>query len=197
MALHCDDPSCLTLPSPVTSRKHEILARRTLLAGPVWRVESLTVRYSPAASPSDRYIVRHPGAVVVLPVLDDGRFVIIRNHRIAIDQHLWELCAGTLEPGEDPAACAARELEEETGYRADSIFPLGTLYTTPGVTDQRMHVFLAQSMTFVGQRLMPDEDIVTALKSPGEVWSMIDRGELVDAKSIVALVMHQRRFGSA
>lgn len=177
--------------SPSSSSPREILARSTLFTGPVWRVESMTVR-TKGGSTADRYIVRHPGAVVIVPIMDDGRLVLIRNHRMSVGLRLWEFCAGTLESGEDPAACAARELREETGFRAAAWRFLGRFYTTPGVTDQQMHVFLARDLEFVGQSLMEDEDIQTDVKTVGEVWSMIDQGELIDAKSIVALVMYQR-----
>ena len=90
-----------------------------------------------------REVVVHPGAVVVLPFLDDGRVVMIRNRRFAVDETLWELCAGTLEPGEDPAVTAARELVEETGYEASSIEALTTFYTSPGICDERMYAFVA------------------------------------------------------
>jgi len=169
----------------------DVLARTTLFTGPVWRVESMTVRMSDGNT-ADRYIVRHPGAVVIVPIMDDGRLVLIRNHRMSVGLRLWEFCAGTLEANEDPAACAARELREETGYRAAAWQFLGRFYTTPGVTDQQMHVFLARELEFVGQSLMEDEDIQTEVKTVGEVWSMIDQGELIDAKSIVALVMFGR-----
>ena len=93
-----------------------------------------------------RDVVRHPGAVVVLPLLDDGRVCLIRNFRVAVSQTLIELPAGTLEPGHTPAEMAERELIEETGYRAAKIEPLSAFYLSPGILDERMHLFLATGL---------------------------------------------------
>lgn len=142
-----------------------------------------------------REVIRHPGAVCILPILGEipPRIVMIRNHRFTIDAELWELPAGTLEKGEDPAYCAARELEEETGYHARNIIPLGTFLTTPGMTDEVMHAYAATGLTHVGQKLEPDERIQPELVTASNVFTMLDRGELRDAKSIVTLILAQRR----
>jgi ADP-ribose pyrophosphatase len=153
----------------------------------------------------EREVVRHPGAVVVVPILNDGRIVLIRNYRLALaadggpGQWLWECCAGTIERsrgpngqfagGEPPEACAARELIEETGYRADAISPLGSFWTTPGLTNERMYAFLATGLTQVGQRLEQDEFIRVEAFSPRAVRQMIDHGELCDAKSMLAYLL--------
>jgi ADP-ribose pyrophosphatase len=138
-------------------------------------------------------IVRHPGAVLVVPVLDADRIVMIRNHRVAVDQRLWEFPAGTLNAGEPPAVAAARELEEETGYRAASISPLAEFYTSPGFADERMHAFVAERLEQVGQRLEAGEDIEVAVVAVEQALRMADEGELEDGKSIVALLLWSRR----
>lgn len=140
-----------------------------------------------------REVVRHPGAVVIVPILDDGRIALIRNFRVAVEEWLWELPAGTLGAGEDPAHCAGRELIEETGYRAARIAPLLAFRTTPGLTDERMHAFIATGLTHVGQSLEEDEMIEVRPVQPDAVLAMIDAGELVDGKSIVALLLAERR----
>jgi len=140
-----------------------------------------------------REVVRHPGAVVVAPLLDGGRVALIRNFRAAVGETLWELPAGTLEEGEDPAACAARELEEEAGFSAGRIEPLGSFYTTPGMTDELMRVFAATDLREVGQALEHGEEIEVVVRSVDEAMAMIDSGELRDAKSILALLLAQRR----
>lgn len=143
-----------------------------------------------------REVVRHPGAVVVLPILhqDDGpRIVMIRNERLAVGKELWELPAGTLEPPEPPDRCAGRELEEETGFHAASISPLATFYTTPGMTNELMHAFLATDLSPVAQRLEEDERIRVVRVSPSEALDLLDRNELVDAKSMLTLLIAQRR----
>lgn len=169
-----------------------VVARRTLHRGRKFDFESLTVR-RPSGEELEREIVRHPGAVVVVPVLGDGRIVLIRNYRISVEQRLWECCAGTLEPPEDPAVCAGRELIEETGYRAGRVEPLGWFYTTPRLTDERMHAFIAQDLVEVGQSLEDDESIEVASVPAAEALAMIDRGDLRDGKSIVAILLAERR----
>lgn len=153
-----------------------------------------------------REVVRHPGAVVVVARCDDGRVVLIRNYRVTVARWLLECCAGTIErprladggfaaaeAGEDPAACAARELEEETGYRAGRLRPLGSFFTTPGLTDELMHAFFADGLVHVGQRLEPDELIDVELVTPARTLELIDRGEIADAKSQLAVLRAHRR----
>lgn len=143
--------------------------------------------------PLEREIIRHPGAVLVLPVLEtaesDVRVVMIRNERIAVGRRLWELPAGKLEPGEDPADAAARELEEETGYRAREIRKLGEFYTSPGFTDELMRVYVAEGLTFAGQRLEAGEDIEVVPVPVEESLEMAIDGRLIDGKTIAALLM--------
>jgi ADP-ribose pyrophosphatase len=139
-----------------------------------------------------REVVRHPGAVVILPILPDGRIVLIRNYRIAVEERLWELPAGKLERGEDPQHAAARELEEEAGFEAASIRALGSFLTSPGFADERIEAFVAEDLVEVGQRLEPGEDIDVEVKSPDEALAMIDGGKIRDAKTICTLLMWDR-----
>jgi ADP-ribose pyrophosphatase len=139
-----------------------------------------------------REVVRHPGAVLIVPALDDGRVVLIRNWRVAVNERLWEFPAGKLERGESPEAAAHRELEEETGYRAATLTPLGEYYTSPGFTDELMHAFLAERLTHGGQRLEHGEEIEVHAATREEVLSMAADGRLRDGKSIAALLLWQR-----
>ncbi|MHC5114740.1 MAG: NUDIX hydrolase [Planctomycetota bacterium] len=139
-----------------------------------------------------REIVHHPGAVVIVPVLDDDRVVLIRNHRIAVDETLWELPAGTMEPGEVPAVTAARELAEETGYEAARISPLAEFYTSPGFCDELLHVFVAEDLSFVGQKLEAGETIEAHPLPRGEVLEMIADGRIRDAKTIAGVLRWDR-----
>jgi ADP-ribose pyrophosphatase len=136
-----------------------------------------------------REVVRHPGAVLIVPVLDDQHVVMIRNYRIAVDECLWEFPAGKLESNEPPISAAHRELEEETGYRAAQVHKLGEFYTSPGFTDERMHVFVAENLTVVGQRLEPGEEIEVRTVPVSEAIEMVRDGTLRDAKSIAGLLM--------
>jgi ADP-ribose pyrophosphatase len=133
-----------------------------------------------------RQVVHHPGAVVIMPQLADGRLLVIAQYRFAVGETLLEFPAGTLEPGEAPLACAKRELIEEAGYRADHWYPLGVIYSSPGFCDERQHLFLATGL--VPEHAAGDEDEIIEVKglTVAEVECAIADGTLVDAKSIAA-----------
>ena len=152
--------------------------------GPVFSVERRV--WSSTSGDIVKDIVRHPGAVTVIGELDDGRLVMIRNHRVAVGARLLEFCAGKREPGEDPAQGALRELEEETGYSAETIEPIGRFYTTPGFSDELMHVFRASGLRPVERRLEPGEDIEVVLLTPEALRAAIADGTMIDGKSIAA-----------
>jgi ADP-ribose pyrophosphatase len=125
--------------------------------------------------------------VVLIPILDDGRVALIRNHRWQVGKHLLELPAGTMEVGEDPIICAARELEEETGYRAEHLEAWTPFYPLPGGSTEVMHPFVARGLTWVGQRLEPDEEITVQPKTIDEIRDLLETGGLEDGKSIAML----------
>jgi len=157
--------------------------RQRVLKSKVFELDRVVLRGG-----GERHVVVHGGSVVVLPVTGDGRIVLIRNDRFAIGQTLWELCAGTLEPGEEPARCAARELVEETGYQAGSLDPLCGYYTCPGFCTEYLHCFLAAGLEHVGQSLDEGEKIeVEALPAP-RVMEMIRSGQVRDAKTIATVL---------
>lgn len=140
-------------------------------------------------------MVVHPGSVVLLPLRDDGKLLLIRNRRFAVERTLLELPAGTLELGEDPAGCAARELEEETGHRAASLTALLAFYPSPGMSSERMHVFVARGLTQTEQRLDESEQIEVEPLALEEVLARIERNEIEDAKTIAA-VLYFHTWGS-
>ncbi len=144
----------------------------------------------------EREIVVHPGAVIILPVLDDGRLVLIRNLRHAVLQWLWELPAGTLEPREGPAKCAARELEEETGYRAGRVEPFGWFYTSPGILTEKMYAFVARELTPGPQALEDNETITVECLEPAEVLALIKSNEIVDGKTIAVVLKYLAETGN-
>jgi ADP-ribose pyrophosphatase len=141
-----------------------------------------------------RETVQHPGAVVILPLLPDGQVCLIRNQRIAVCQTLIELPAGTLEPDEDPAVTAARELTEETGYRAERIEKLGAWLMSPGILNERMHVFVATGLTPGPTALEAGEQIEPLEVSWSQALAMVQSGEIVDAKTVAAILFFDR-FG--
>ena len=135
----------------------------------------------------ERGLIVHPGAVVLIPILDDGRVALIENHRWQVGRRLLELPAGTMEPGEDPRICAARELEEETGYHAEHLEAWAPFYPLPGGSTEVMYPFIARELAWVGQRLEPDEDISVVPKTIEEIQLLIETGTLEDGKSIAML----------
>ena len=143
----------------------------------------------------ERHVVVHPGAVVILPILSDGRIVLIRQHRIAVEENLIELPAGTIEPGEEPIVTARRELMEETGYRANELTPLLKFYTSPGFVKEEMRLFKATKLTAGPTSLDDDEKIEPLLVDMPQAMKMLLSGEIRDAKTIIALLWHNQQAG--
>ncbi len=137
--------------------------------------------------PVVRDVVVHPGAVVILPRLTDGSVVMIRQYRHAVERELWELPAGTLEPPEEPADCARRELEEETGYRAGRIQPFGDFYTSPGILTERMWAFQADDLIPGDPSCDVDEKIKVEVVAEATLRAMVLDGTIVDGKTLAVL----------
>lgn len=135
-----------------------------------------------------REVVRHPGAVVILPVLPDGRVVLVRQFRFAVGENLLELPAGTVHAGEAPEHCAARELAEETGYRGELV-PLGAFYSAPGFCDEKLSCFLARCSRAGATDLDADEEVEVAQLAPAELASAVARGQIRDAKTLACLLL--------
>ena len=160
--------------------------KETLLTARRFTVERREVAM-PSGRVADWDVVSHPGAVVVLPVSNDGSIVLIHNFRPAVGRTLLELPAGGLEADEEPGACAARELQEETGYRAAAIEPFGEFYSSPGFLNERMHVFVATGLTQVGQNLDEHEEITVEAYPPDKIRQMLIDGLIEDGKTIAVL----------
>ncbi|MCC6743486.1 MAG: NUDIX hydrolase, partial [Acidobacteria bacterium] len=133
-------------------------------------------------------IVHHSGGAAVLPIDANGDVVLIRQWRYALGRELLEAPAGRIEPGDDPAATAARELEEEAGFSAGSIEPLGSMLVAPGYTTERIYLFRATGLSPVPPRPDEDERIEVVIVTFDEALAMIDSGEIEDGKTIVALL---------
>ncbi|HEX6241737.1 MAG TPA: NUDIX hydrolase, partial [Polyangiales bacterium] len=139
--------------------------REVLLEGSRFHVERRWLARRDGGSEA-RELVVHPGSVIILPLLADGRIVLIRNYRFSVERTLWELPAGTRDPDEPVEQCAARELEEETGYRALSLTPLLDFYPAPGISNERMHAFAASGLSQKAQRLDDTEQIEVVPRTP-------------------------------
>ncbi len=137
----------------------------------------------------DLEIARHPGASAVVPLKKDGTVVLIRQFRHAAGGFIYEIPAGKLSPGEDPVACAARELEEEIGYRAVSFELLSSIFSAPGFTDEVIHIYRATGLTKGRQELDRDEVLEVVEMPLSEAITMIQGGTIRDAKTIVGLQM--------
>lgn len=137
-----------------------------------------------------REVVEHPGAVAVLPVQEDGNILLVRQFRYAAGRELLEVPAGTREPGEPPEACALREIEEEAGVRAGSLEHLATFYISPGWCNEEMVIYRATGLQ--DSRVNPDDDEVidVVTVSPDEVPGLMQSGQVADAKTITALLLH-------
>lgn len=151
------------------------------------------VRVVPEASTGlpERDVIRHPGAVLIIPVHPDGTLVFIRNYRLSVGRELIELPAGTRAKGEAPELTAARELEEETGFASDQIEHIGTFLMSPGILDEQMHVYVARNLVERTQKLEADERITVLPATLEQAMQWTKTGELVDAKSIAALLMYR------
>jgi len=132
-------------------------------------------------------VVRHPGAAAIVAVDDAQQVTLVRQYRYAANGFIWEIPAGTLSPGEEPAHCAARELREEAGLAAEEFVRLGVIFTAPGFCDERIHLFLARRLTPVPQQLDHDEVLSVSRVPLATALEMIRSGELCDAKSIAGL----------
>jgi len=170
-------------------REHRLGGRR-LYHGRILRLEVDRVRM-PDGVETMREVVRHPGAAVVVPVLSDGRVVLVRQFRYPVGKVFLEVPAGKLAwGGEDPLACARRELEEETGYRAGEWRLLTAFFSAPGFTDERMHCFLATELELSG-RPKPDEDECLQVETLPLVEAVrrVHSGEVEDGKTIIGLLL--------
>jgi ADP-ribose pyrophosphatase len=163
--------------------------KSTLFSGARFRVVQC-VQVTPDGGQHIREIVRHPGAVTILPLLDDGRVCLIRNYRASVDRFLVELPAGTLEPGEPPVDTAHRELAEETGYRAERMDLLCVFYTSPGILDEKMHLYLATGIQPGPTALEPSEDIHPLVVPWEEALAMLWDGRVEDAKTFTGLLYY-------
>ena len=172
-----------------------LISTERLYHGRIVSLDRDTVRF-PDGSTGQLEMLRHPGASAVVPFLDDPgdtdpRVLLIRQFRHAAEAFIWEVPAGRLDPGETPEACARRELEEETGMRARTLERLTMIYTTPGFTDERIHLFLAHGLEAGTQRREADEFLELHPLRWSEVMALVRSGEIQDGKTLTSLLFVQ------
>ena len=170
-----------------------LIASERLYTGRVINLDLDTVRF-PNGTTGQLELFRHPGASAVVPYLDepdepDPRILLIRQYRHAAGGFIWECPAGRLDPGEDPVVCAQRELEEETGKTARRLEHLTTIFTTPGFTDERIHLFRAVGLSDGLQRREADEIMEVHALRWSVIMRMIGEREIVDGKTLIAMLI--------
>ncbi|MGB9068033.1 MAG: NUDIX hydrolase [Candidatus Acidiferrales bacterium] len=173
------------------AKKARVVSSETLFKGRVFTLKRDRVA-EPGGVVTTREIIAHPGSVVVLPVLADGRIVLIRQYRHAAGQYLWELVAGHKEPRETAIAGAHRELLEETGYTAKRIRKLLEIFPSPGLLGERMDIFLAQGLMKGKAQPEDDEHITQKIVSLREAEAWIRSGKIRDSKSVAGILFYSR-----
>lgn len=170
----------------------KLLSRTVVHRGRILRLEIDRVTL-PGGHTIDMELVRHPGSVVLLPVPEPGSIILIRQYRYAIDRWIWELPAGTLKPGEDPVAAAARECEEEIGLAPGRVTRLGGYYPTPGFCDEEMTYCRCEDLRPPAPdstvRKDEDEDIEPRTFTVAEARALVASGEIVDLKTLAGLTL--------
>ncbi|MGE5553183.1 MAG: NUDIX hydrolase [Betaproteobacteria bacterium] len=176
--------------------REETIAREEIFRGALINVRRDTVRLADGRT-ATRELVGHAPAVAILPLDERGRVLLVRQYRKPLEEALWEVPAGKMEPGEDPELCARRELAEETGVTAEQLVYLGRIATTPGFSDEIIHLYRAEGLrpaAEVGGD--PDEAIEAVPVEWTEVMRMVEDGELWDAKSLCLVLWEAVRRSS-
>jgi len=176
--------------------KTRTLKRGVLFQNRIYRLVRSVIRH-PGREPVVRDCIEHPGAVAIVPLLPGNRVVLIRQYRFAVRGDLWEIPAGTLEPGESPRACAHRELMEEIGYRAGRLERLAVFYTAPGFCDERMHLYVAWDLRPERREGDADENIRPRAVPLATALRWAGGGRIRDAKTMVGLAMVAGRLRRA
>lgn len=172
--------------------EEKTIRSRTIFDGKLIRVQLDEVKL-PDGRTSTREIVKHPGAVAVLAFTKDGKLVLVRQYRNPLEKIILEIPAGKLEPGEDPKACAFRELEEETGYRAKEMEPVVSFYTSPGFADEKIYLFEARGLDKGEMHPDTDEFVEVEEVTLEEAFAKIEEGQICDAKTMVAVYFWRNR----
>lgn len=171
----------------------ELIASEHIFKGAVFTVERDRLREENGFE-IVREIVRHPGGAGCLPLFADSRIALVKQYRHPARRELLEIPAGKIEAGESPMECAAREVEQEIGFRAGRVELLADFYSTPGFCEERLYVYLATDLTPAEQNLDHDEFVEIVYLSLTDALAMVERNEIEDSKTIIALLLAQRRM---
>ena len=166
----------------------EILSHEEVYSGKIVKLHVDFIRQETGES-TIREVVRHPGGVAAVPVLDDGRIVLIRQFRYPLGKYIWEIPAGKLDSGQTPRDTIARELEEEIGYTAGKLTEICSFYSSPGFCDEVIHLFTARNLVPCPQHLETGEHITPETRTLEDCLKMIDSGEIMDGKSILGILL--------
>jgi ADP-ribose pyrophosphatase len=169
--------------------------KKIAYTGRAFRVMSENITL-PDGTTTELDVIRHPGAAAIVPMADPETVVLIHQYRHAVGGHIWEIPAGTLEPGEGPLACAERELVEETGYSAEIFEKIGEIVPVPGYSDERIHLFLASELTLGSQQLDEGEWLEVHCLPFQKAMEMVRRGEIQDGKTITGLLLAGQKIGA-
>ncbi|MGA2984254.1 MAG: NUDIX hydrolase [Terriglobia bacterium] len=169
-------------------KRARILESKTIFRGRAVELKVDRV-VEPGGVETTREVVCHPGSVVIVPHLPDGRLILVRQYRHAVRESLWELVAGGMERGETPRQSARRELVEETGYHARILKPLLEFYPSPGILSEKMHLFEAWDLTPSKGQPDADERIETGFFTVNEIMKMIKSHEIRDGKTLVGILL--------
>jgi ADP-ribose pyrophosphatase len=150
----------------------------------------------PNGKQSKKEVIRHGGAVAIVPIDSEGRLLLVKQYRYAAGRALLEVPAGTLEVGEDPDWCAIRELQEETGYKPGQLTKLGGIFVAPGYTSEFIHLYMAQDLTEARLEADDDEFIEVHRLSLAEALAQITEGKIADAKSICAILLAREKLAA-
>ena len=173
---------------PDDGLSEEILSSKVAWRGDFLTVDDVTVRL-PNGKTAHRDVIRHPGAVAVIALTDEGKLVLVHQYRTALEQVTLEIPAGKLDPGEDPAHAAARELLEETGYMAARMAYLAPIAMAAGYSDEIIHLYMAMGLTFVGAQPDPDEFVHVDLVDLNDMVDMVLDGKIIDSKTVAGVML--------
>ena len=168
-----------------------IFEEKTMKSEKIYEGKILNLKVDTVELPDKKYskreIVEHPGGVGIITITDDNCLVLVKQYRKAIEDFIWEIPAGKLEVNEEPRETAIRELREETGYEAKKLTYLTEFYTTPGYCNEKIHLFLAENLIEVESCPDPGEFIEKSIMPLDELIKMLDRGEIMDSKTMIAI----------